>query len=370
MRLIDNLLAFTHKLGSLPRLLAGPLTSPRRRRLPIALAAAALLIGAPASSHGAGINALQAKVSDARSEAQSLVSELQASKTQLFAAQQRAAAAAAREERLSGMLVEGRRRAAALAERVRAARLRLERERARLGRARAALASRLVAIYETGEPDAASIALASQGIEDLVARSGYITAIQSADNALTERVEEVRDAVRHTVRATTELRDRARAYDARLAGAREKIAAARADAEAQAANLAALSAARASQVATLQTRIDSWVKDIEAARAAAARRAEQAAEAQAAAAAAAQQEVDRWLGGPYSIPAYIVLCESGGNYSAVNPSSGAGGAYQILPSTWALYGGTGAPQDASKAEQDRIAAEIYADSGTSAWVCG
>jgi muramidase (phage lysozyme) len=53
----------------------------------------------------------------------------------------------------------------------------------------------------------------------------------------------------------------------------------------------------------------------------------------------------------------------------VNPSSGAGGAYQILPSTWELYGGQGEPQNAPKAEQDRIAAEIWADSGGSAWVC-
>ncbi len=57
------------------------------------------------------------------------------------------------------------------------------------------------------------------------------------------------------------------------------------------------------------------------------------------------------------------MCESGGNYGAVNPSSGAGGAYQILPSTWELYGGKGEPQNAPKAEQDRIAAEIWADSG-------
>jgi peptidoglycan hydrolase-like protein with peptidoglycan-binding domain len=71
----------------------------------------------------------------------------------------------------------------------------------------------------------------------------------------------------------------------------------------------------------------------------------------------------------YSIPSGIVQCESGGNYSAVNPSSGAGGAYQILPSTWSAYGGQGSPQDAPKAEQDRIAAEIYARQGASAWVC-
>ena len=49
-----------------------------------------------------------------------------------------------------------------------------------------------------------------------------------------------------------------------------------------------------------------------------------------------------YLGGPYSIPTYIVMCESGGNYHALNASSGAGGAYQILPSTWAAYGGQGA----------------------------
>jgi len=73
--------------------------------------------------------------------------------------------------------------------------------------------------------------------------------------------------------------------------------------------------------------------------------------------------------GGYSIPSVIVQCESGGDYSAVNPSSGAGGAYQILLSTWRAYGGQGLPQDAPKAEQDRIAGEIYAHQGASAWSC-
>jgi hypothetical protein len=74
--------------------------------------------------------------------------------------------------------------------------------------------------------------------------------------------------------------------------------------------------------------------------------------------------------GGYSIPASIVMCESGGNYGAVNPTTGAGGAYQILPSTWAAYGGTGLPQDAPPAEQDAIAARIYATAGPSQWSCG
>ena len=77
-----------------------------------------------------------------------------------------------------------------------------------------------------------------------------------------------------------------------------------------------------------------------------------------------------YYGGGYSIPAYIVQCESGGNWRAVNPSSGAGGLYQILPSSWAAYGGTGLPQNATPGQQSLIAARIYAAVGASAWTCG
>ena len=129
----------------------------------------------------------------------------------------------------------------------------------------------------------------------------------------------------------------------------------RGEAESAAAELRSVSASRSAALSTLKSRIGTWVSDIE--------------KAEAASRAAAEEEVGRWLGGPYSIPAYIVMCESGGDYGAVNASSGAGGAYQILPSTWQLYGGQGEPQNAPKAEQDRIAAEIWADSGGGAWVC-
>lgn len=76
-----------------------------------------------------------------------------------------------------------------------------------------------------------------------------------------------------------------------------------------------------------------------------------------------------YAGGRYAIPAGIVMCESGGDYGAYNPSSGAGGAYQILPSTWDAYGGTGSPQTASPAEQDRIAERVWKGQGRGAWVC-
>lgn len=73
-----------------------------------------------------------------------------------------------------------------------------------------------------------------------------------------------------------------------------------------------------------------------------------------------------YAGGAYSIPSYIVQCESGGDYGAVNPSSGARGAYQIMPSTWAsLCSDLGW----DPAGQDACAARVMAVQGRGAWVC-
>lgn len=63
----------------------------------------------------------------------------------------------------------------------------------------------------------------------------------------------------------------------------------------------------------------------------------------------------------------VIQAESGGNPSAVNPSSGAGGLYQFLPSTWQSLGYSGLPQDASVATQNAAFAKEYAQSGGSAW---
>jgi muramidase (phage lysozyme) len=73
---------------------------------------------------------------------------------------------------------------------------------------------------------------------------------------------------------------------------------------------------------------------------------------------------------PNAFLACVKQRESGDNYSAVNPSSGAGGAYQFMPSTWRAMGGTGLPQHASPATQDAMAAKLYATAGRSPWAGG
>jgi hypothetical protein len=197
--------------------------------------------------------------------------------------------------------------------------------------------------------------LGSNDFASLLTNAEYLRRIEESDSQLAARVKQLRDEVRHELELVAELKSRVDAHNSRLAAARSQISSVRVSAEATASQLRSIAAARASSLVALKSNIGGWVDDIEV--------------AEAASRSAAEATVERWLGGPFSIPTYIVLCESGGNYSALNPSSGAGGAYQIIPSTWALYGGKGAPHEASKAEQDRIAAEIWADSGASAWVC-
>jgi chromosome segregation ATPase len=317
------------------------------------------LTAAPASA--ADISALQQKVSAGRQEAGSLASQLQAAQGELAAAEQEAAAASAREQKLTTLLATGEEKAARLTAEVQRTKRRLTAEKRRLHRARAALAARLVAIYESGSPSTASIILTSDSIDELATRTEYLERIQQSDSDLAARVAQVRRTVAVALQRVAALKARVDSYNERLAAARSEVAGVRENAEAAASHLNSIAAARSAALAKLKSRIGEWAGDIQAAK---------AAEAERISAAEAEGEVERWLGGPYAIPAYIVMCESGGNYGAVNPSSGAGGAYQILPSTWELYGGQGEPQNAPKAEQDRIAAEIWADSGPSAWVCG
>lgn len=71
-------------------------------------------------------------------------------------------------------------------------------------------------------------------------------------------------------------------------------------------------------------------------------------------------------GGTCVIPSYICQRESGGNYGAVNSSSGAGGMYQFMPSTWNAIAGQiapewigVAPQNAPPEVQDQFAAHLW-----------
>ncbi len=66
----------------------------------------------------------------------------------------------------------------------------------------------------------------------------------------------------------------------------------------------------------------------------------------------------------------VAACESGGNW-AINTGNGFRGGLQFTDSTYAAYGGTGSANNATKAEQIRVAENVLAGQGVGAWpVCG
>lgn len=67
----------------------------------------------------------------------------------------------------------------------------------------------------------------------------------------------------------------------------------------------------------------------------------------------------------------IKQCESGGSYTAQNPTSTASGAYQFLDSTWQSMdaaAGYARAVDAPEAVQDAAAVELYTEQGTTPWL--
>jgi len=67
----------------------------------------------------------------------------------------------------------------------------------------------------------------------------------------------------------------------------------------------------------------------------------------------------------------IAACESGGDAHAIGGGGAFRGKYQFTRETWAAMGGSGDPAAAPEAEQDRLAAKLYATAGPGQWpVCG
>jgi peptidoglycan hydrolase CwlO-like protein len=325
-------------------------------KLAVALAAAIGFCLPVAGAANGDVDRLEQQSSAASSRIDELSTRLNEDRAGFDQARQEADAAAAQESDLAGQIEAGNARVTELRSKLASEADALVETRKRLRRAERLLAGRLAAIYIAGPVETIDAVLGSADFAQLSSRTEYLLSIREADQRLAGRVKSVRNDLKSSVARLEDLSTEAQAQVAELDAARAEISLVRAEAEASAAELASMSSSRRQEINALRADIDQWEKRIQ--------------EEEAKSAAEAQTEVSAELGGPYSIPTYIVMCESGGNYAALNPSSGAGGAYQIMPETWAAYGGTGLPHEASKAEQDRIAALIYADSGTAPWVCG
>jgi septal ring factor EnvC (AmiA/AmiB activator) len=304
---------------------------------------------------GAADPTLDEKISSAQSEADRVSAKVDSQAAKLAELEAQAREAGARAMELSAEIELTAARSRELADELVGVRKRLGAVRARYREALGVLSERLVDIYKSPEADQIAVILSADDYDDLQNRAEYMGALNRADSRIVKRVERLHEEVEASYREVAGVKARIDEEAERLREAREEFASAQAEAERRAAEVSEVLAANQADLDQVEARL----AELEAAREEQERQA------------AAEQESSgsEFLGGPYSIPTYIVMCESGGNYRAYNPSSGAGGAYQIIPSTWAAYGGQGLPHQASKAEQDRIAALIWADVGPSAWSC-
>jgi peptidoglycan hydrolase CwlO-like protein len=325
----------------------------RRRRALLGLGFAAGILVAVGVSLALADPSLKDQLDSARSNAGQLSDKVGSQTARIGSLTEQAHEAGAQAMVVAAQVDRTQARADQLASELRAAEAKLERLRAEYAAAVKQLDQRLVSIYESDTPDDLTVLLNSRGYDDLATRSAYLDALHNADKRVAEQVASLREQVADHVHQVTDLKQQADDEAQQLSDQRASLVSSQQTANQAAAAVSSARSGTRSQLSQTQSQISDLQQQIEAQRAAV----------------GTGNGAPAYLGGPYSIPTYIVMCESGGNYHAVNPSSGAGGAYQILPSTWAAYGGAGAPQDGSKAEQDRIAAEIWRDSGPSAWAC-
>jgi septal ring factor EnvC (AmiA/AmiB activator) len=324
-----------------------------RRRALLGIGLAAAVLTALGVSLAGADPSLQDRIDSARSDAGQLSDKVGAQTAQIASLTEQAHQAGARAMVVNAQVEDAEDRSQQLAGELAAAERRLDRLRAQYVEAVRQLEQRLVAIYESDTPDQLTVLLNSNGYDDLATRTAYLNALHSADKRVADRVAGLRDQVAGHVHQVADLKQQVDEQAAQLSAARASLVSSQRAANQSADAVSAARSGTQAQLSQTQSQIADLQQQIEAQRAAVGTGA----------------GAPAYLGGPYAIPTYIVMCESGGNYRALNSSSGAGGAYQILPSTWRAYGGQGAPQDASKAEQDRIAAMIWRDSGPSAWSC-
>jgi septal ring factor EnvC (AmiA/AmiB activator) len=248
-----------------------------------------------------------------------------------------------------------RARLAATTARLNTQRAKLARLRTRLAHDRDELSAQLVASYKGDNPDIVGLVIGSHDFADLIERVELAKRLQERNGEIVDRIHRSRDETdreaEHLAKLEAEQRETAAAVERR----RNALASMRAGLAQRQATFARVRAARAEALAG--TRSGRLAAERELNKLIAERE-------------AAARATSAGPGGPWAIPWAIVQCESGGQNLPPN-SAGASGYYQMLPSTWRGLGGS-TPQayQAPKAEQDRLAAQLWAGgAGARNWVC-
>lgn len=189
----------------------------------LVLAAAALttlLLAAPASAEDlrSQLEAKESKLGEVRERKGVLTTTIADNKAEIERLTGEVASARNREAEVRARLVAKQSELDQAVAQLQVAEDRLTQIRVHLKRALVVLRERLVAIYESGNPDLLSVLVSSGDIEDLAAHAEYLDRIHGMDEAIVGRVSDLRDEVQQLVSSRRDAKER-------IESARDTIAA-------------------------------------------------------------------------------------------------------------------------------------------------
>jgi septal ring factor EnvC (AmiA/AmiB activator) len=332
----------------------------------VAALVTAITTGAVSAS-GASLGQLNSQLGATQSQQQSLSASLARLNGLISSLNAQISLVESREAAVQAQLDAERNRLIATRGALQTEQLRITQLRAQLAHARSLLAAQLVSAYEHARPDLVTVVIEASGFSNLLDTLQYLSDAEHQQQRIigfTRRAKAQAHAAAVQLaaleRIQRQITDATAGRVAALQGMNELLHSRQAAlASAQAAQQTALAASRARG-----QQLQHDIAQVQAQQAAAQRAAALASGTPTALSPALGP------GGGWAIPYAIVLCESGGQNLTPN-SAGASGYYQIIPSTWQLFGGTGpAAYLASKAEQDAVATRIWNNgAGASNWVC-
>jgi peptidoglycan hydrolase CwlO-like protein len=332
-------------------------TSIRTALVAAAVAATACALWWAALPHAADAQqsqkALQDQIQSGRQREQSLKGAAAQLGKLASAAQQQVSVLQGRVGAVQGQLAGAQALVAQTEAQLDAQRRRARRLRRRLTQVRTRLGAVLRARYKGDRPDIVTVVVDAHGFASLLDTVDRLRRVERRDTSVLGEVRRARADALRARRALTRLAAQRRAEAAAVQTRRDGLLGIQAGLTAREATLSKAQSARLAALSGVQ---------------ASRRRAERELAALLAAQ-RTQATSTAGPGGPWAIPWAIVQCESGGQN--VPSDGGPSGYYQIMPATWkALGGSTDQAYQAPKAEQDQVAAKLWAGgSGAHNWSC-
>ena len=235
---------------------------PRRLLLPaallfVAVCLLALVAGgamAPAETLQEKYDSTQGKLSDVRESEGSLADSIAEQNRAIDSMLGEVSALRQEQEAVEAELAEKQAELDRATEALEAEEAHLERVRAKLQKSLDLLGDRLVAIYESGSPDVLDAILESEDWAEMSAQTEYVRQIQAYDDAVVDRVKDLRDEVRTAVERLDEQRAEIEEVRDAVAAKEREVAAAREEAQVRFTELKSEQAARQEALDELQSR--------------------------------------------------------------------------------------------------------------------